>query len=151
MDAMIDATIPHLPSDRVRYLMGVGATRDLVEGISRGVDLFDCVLPTRNARSGTVMIPGGSLRLKHARFRDEHEPILDGCDCPTCTGGFTRAYLRHLLKTEEMLGGILASLHNLRYVIRLVADARAAIIDGRFGAFLRQRRSLSEGERPEAG
>ena len=151
MDAIVAETTRWLPADRTRYLMGVGATRDLVEGIARGVDLFDCVLPTRNARSGTVMVPGGSLRLKQARFRDEHVPIQDGCDCPACAGGFTRAYLRHLFKIDEMLAGILASLHNVRYVIRLVEEARAAIIAGRFGAFLRRRRARTEEERPESG
>ena len=136
MDACLAHTCPALPHDKPRYLMGVGKPEDLVRGVARGVDMFDCVLPTRNARTGEVFLwPRGYLRLKHARFRRDHRVIDPLCDCPTCAGGVTRAYLRHMFKTGEIAALTYASLHNLRYYQRLTARMRREIEAGTFEAF----------------
>jgi queuine tRNA-ribosyltransferase len=144
MDAAVSATVDHLPVDRPRYLMGVGAPRDLVESVARGIDIFDCVLPTRNARNASALVPGGSVRIRQARNRDDPAVLLDGCDCPACAGGFSRAFLHHMFATKEMLGPILMSLHNLRYVLRLLEDARAALLEGAFGSWLERARAEVE-------
>ncbi len=120
-------TAPLLPEDRPRYLMGVGYERDIVAAVRAGVDMFDCVLPTRNGRNASVFTRSGQFRLRNLKFREDEEPIEAGCDCEACTGGFTRAYLRHLFQAGEMLGPILASLHNLRHFQRLMLDIRHAI------------------------
>jgi queuine tRNA-ribosyltransferase len=120
-----------LPEAPPRYLMGLGRPRDLVDGISAGVDLFDCVLPTRHARHGVLFTSRGLLRLKNARFAADPEPPDPDCDCPTCRG-FSRAYLRHLLRAGEALGARLASVHNLRFYLALMERARAAIAKGSF-------------------
>jgi queuine tRNA-ribosyltransferase len=125
------------PADRPRYLMGVGHPLDLIEGIARGVDMFDCVLPTRNARRGTVFISTGRLVVKNAAYARDERPLDPDCDCYTCTR-FTRAYLRHLFAAKELLGMRLASLHAVHHMIRLVRDARAAIVVGRYAAFRRE-------------
>src|SRR5688572_24571939 len=119
---------PHRP----RYLMGVGTPGDLVRAMSVGVDLFDCVLPTRNARNGQLFVRHGRLSLKNARFRDDLSPIEADCACPACRGGFSRAYLRHLFMAGEILGHRLLSLHNLYYYAALTAAARKAIAEGSF-------------------
>jgi queuine tRNA-ribosyltransferase len=122
-----------LPEDRLRYFMGIGDPRGVLDVIARGVDVFDCVLPTRMARTGTALTPaGGRLNLRNARFARDLRPLDPGCDCPACRGGFTRAYLRHLVTQREILAARLLSLHNLRVLLRLVANARAAIRAGRF-------------------
>jgi queuine tRNA-ribosyltransferase len=141
MDDCVEATMEHLPRDRPRYLMGVGAPRDLVESVARGVDLFDCVLPTRNARNASILVPGRDVRLRQARHREDPAVLQEGCDCPTCRGGFSRAYLHHLFRTNEMLGPILASEHNLRYVLRLLEGAREAILASRFADWLASARA----------
>jgi len=123
-----------LPADRLRYFMGIGDPRGIVEVIARGVDVFDCVLPTRLARTGAAFTSEGRLNLRNARFAADLGPLDPTCDCPACTG-FTRAYLRHLVTQKEMLGAQLLSLHNLRVLLRLTADARAAIRAGRFAEF----------------
>lgn len=123
-----------LPEDRPRYLMGLGKPEDLVRAIDCGVDLFDCVIPTRHARHGLLFTGQGQIVVRNARFaRDERPPDAD-CDCPTCSR-YSRAYLRHLLKTGESLGARLATLHNLRFYLRTMERARAAISEGRFAAF----------------
>ena len=122
----------HLPADAPRYLMGLGRPNDLVEAIAVGVDLFDCVVPTRHARHGVVYTSEGRRTLKNARYREDAGPLDPACDCPTCTT-FSRAYLRHLFAVGEMLGPRLASLHNLRFYFRLLADTRAAIAAGDLG------------------
>ena len=124
-----------LPEDRPRYLMGVGYERDLVAAVRSGVDMFDCVLPTRNGRNAGGFTRNGRLQLRNARFKDDDGPIEAGCDCPACSGGFSRAYLRHLFHAGEMLGAILLSLHNLRHFQRLMLDIRAAIRDDAWPAF----------------
>jgi len=122
------------PVDRPRYLMGVGHPVDMVEAIDRGVDMFDCVLPTRNARRGTVFISTGRLVVKNAAYARDERPLDPDCDCYTCRR-FSRAYLRHLFAAGELLGMRLASLHAIHHMIRLVRDARAAIVAGRYAAF----------------
>jgi queuine tRNA-ribosyltransferase len=124
-----------LPADRPRYLMGVGYERDLVMAVRCGVDMFDCVLPTRNGRNAGGFTRTGRLQLRNAQFKDDDGPIEAGCDCVACAGGFSRAYVRHLFHAGEMLGGILLSLHNLRHFQRLMLDIRAAIRDDAWSAF----------------
>jgi len=123
-----------LPRDRLRYFMGIGDPAGLIEVIRRGVDVFDCVLPTRMARTGTALTSDGRLNLRNARFARDLSPLEKGCDCPACAG-FTRAYLRHLVLQKEMLAAQLLSLHNLRVLIRLTERARAAIRAGAFTEF----------------
>ncbi len=121
-----------IPEDRPRYLMGVGYPDDILEAVARGVDMFDCVAPTRNARHGTAWTRGeGQVNLKAARFRDDRRPIDPGCDCWACTR-FDRAYVRHLMAAGELLGLRLVSIHNLRFLVRLAEDARARVLDGSF-------------------
>jgi len=123
-----------LPHDRLRYFMGIGDPRGIVDVIARGVDVFDCVLPTRLARTGAAFSMEGRLNLRNARFAQDLRPLDETCDCYTCRT-FTRSYLRHLVTQKEILGAQLLSLHNLRVLLRLAADARAAICDGRFDEF----------------
>ena len=125
-----------LPTERPRYLMGVGAPEDLVESVARGMDLFDCALPTRVARNGAFFTPTGRVDLTSTRFREAKGPIDEKCDCYTC-GNFTVAYLHHLFKARELLGLRLASIHNLRFVQRLMGEMRERILNGTFGAFAR--------------
>ncbi len=133
MAAMLDEVIPLLPADRPRYLMGVGAPEDLWSSVARGVDLFDCVLPTRIARNGALFTPDGRIDVVSRRFRDLHEPIDPACDCTTCTT-FTAAYLHHLFRAGEILGLRLASVHNLRFLARQIEVIRDAIERGTFPA-----------------
>ena len=129
--AMLDLVNGLLPEDKPRYLMGVGTPEDLIEGIRRGVDIFDCVLPTRLARHHAVFSPEGRLNLMNAAFARDKRPIDKTCTCYTCQT-FTRAYLRHLIAAKELLAGTLLSIHNLSALIRLMNEIRAAIIDGTF-------------------
>lgn len=122
----IDASVPHLPVDRPRYLMGVGTPRDFLDAIERGIDLFDCVTPTRHGRNHQAFTRAGRLNLRNLRFRTDESAIESDCDCPCCTR-VSRAYLRHLALAGEMLGGILITLHNLRFFHRLMEDVREAI------------------------
>lgn len=136
---MMFETLPDLaaamPANKPRYLMGVGNPTTLLRGVAAGVDLFDCVLPTRTARMGTAFSSEGRLNLRNARFARDFTPLDPQCQCPVCTG-YTRAYLRHLVVQKEMLGSILLSLHNLHYLVHLMERARRAVIDGSYGAFL---------------
>ncbi|MEG3157219.1 tRNA guanosine(34) transglycosylase Tgt [Lysobacter zhanggongensis] len=134
-NAMLEHTTPQLPADRPRYLMGVGRPEDLVEAVARGVDMFDCVMPTRNARNGHFFTRDGVVRIRNARYEKDLRPIEEGCDCHACAGGFSRSYLRHLDRCNEMLGPMLGTLHNLRHYQRLMADMREAIAQGTFAAF----------------
>jgi queuine tRNA-ribosyltransferase len=127
-DAVAEAA-PLLPEDRPRYFMGIGDPEGIVEVIARGIDLFDCVLPTRTARTGSALTWEGRLNLRNARFARDPRPLDEDCGCPACTR-FTRAYLRHLVNQDEILGLRLLSLHNLRFTCDLVAAARAAIERG---------------------
>jgi queuine tRNA-ribosyltransferase len=128
---------PILPAGRPRYLMGVGFPEDVVGAIARGVDLADCVAPTRMGRNGAAFTDDGPVNIRNARHRDDPGPLDPGCDCETCTT-FSRGYLRHLFAAEELLGLRLLSLHNVRYLIRLSARARAAIVDGSFEGWSRE-------------
>ena len=142
----IIAHTPHrLPAGKPRYLMGVGTPEDIVEGVAQGVDLFDCVMPTRNARNGHLFTRFGDLRLRNARFRDDTSPIDESCACHACTGsgasaggGFSRAYLHHLDRCGEMLGPMLASIHNLHYYLNLTREMRDAIRAGGFAQWRAQ-------------
>jgi queuine tRNA-ribosyltransferase len=138
MEQVVRHTAPLLPADRPRYLMGVGHPRDMLMAIGAGVDMFDCVLPTRNGRNGQALTADGPLRLKNARHRASRAPLEEGCDCYACRN-FSRGYLRHLFLAGEMLASILASLHNVRFLLRLMEDARAAVRENRFAAFARER------------
>ncbi len=129
MLAMLDEIEPHLPRNKPRYLMGVGTPEDLIEGVLRGIDIFDCVLPTRLARHHSAFSPGGRLNLRNAAFARDENPIDSTCDCYTCLT-FTRAYLRHLIAAKELLAGTLISIHNLRALIRLMENLRSHILDG---------------------
>ncbi|MFM8291219.1 MAG: tRNA guanosine(34) transglycosylase Tgt [Planctomycetia bacterium] len=137
MDAALRATLPHLPADRPRYLMGVGQPRDIVESVAAGVDMFDCVLPTRCGRNSLVYTFAGQVRLRNALHAADDRPLEEGCPCIACRHG--RRYLRHLFLAGEMLGPVLASIHNLTFYQRLVARLRAAIVAGHFD---RTRRDL---------
>jgi queuine tRNA-ribosyltransferase len=130
---LLSETHEELPADRPRYLMGLGRPEDLLLAIERGIDLFDCVVPTRHARHGVLFTHGGQLSLRNARFREDHAPPDEDCDCPACTR-HSRAFLAHLLRANEPLGARLASLHNLRFYLRLMQRARQAISEGRLGA-----------------
>jgi queuine tRNA-ribosyltransferase len=130
-------TAPLLPDDKPRYLMGVGLPEDLLAAIGYGIDLFDCVIPTRYARSATLFTARGRIRLTHRRYRRDAYPIDVSCDCLACAGGFSRAYLHHLFAANEILSAILASIHNVRFYQRLMANARAAIAAGDFAGFRR--------------
>lgn len=134
LQTALDAAIPELPSDRPRYVMGVGDTEQLLDSIARGVDMFDCVLPTRLARHGKVLHPDGDYSMRRREWATDSEPLQVGCDCPAC-GQYSKGYIRHLFQTKELLGGRLVSLHNLRYTLRLLEDARSAIAAGRFEAW----------------
>jgi len=131
MHATLDLVTPLLPENKPRYLMGVGTPEDLINGISRGVDIFDCVLPTRLARHNAAFSSEGRLNLMNATFAHDPRPIDDACDCYTCQT-FTRAYLRHLILAKELLAGTLLSIHNLHALIQLVKDVRLSIIDNTF-------------------
>ena len=137
MYEVLDVTVPVLPDDRPRYLMGVGTPRDLLESIARGVDLFDCVLPTRNGRNALAFTDAGPLRLRNLKHARDPRPLEEGCPCPACR--HSRGYLRHLFIAGEMLGPILLSAHNLTYYQRLLSDARRAISEDRFDAFRREK------------
>ena len=134
MYELVDVTASRLPHNRPRYVMGVGKPEDLVECVARGVDMFDCVLPTRNARNGQCFTADGPLAIKHARFARDPDPIEAGCDCYACRR-FSRAYLRHLYLAQELLVYRLLTLHNVRHFIRLMETMRAAIATGDFPTF----------------
>ncbi|NDJ87062.1 MAG: tRNA guanosine(34) transglycosylase Tgt [Chloroflexi bacterium] len=127
--ATLDATVPLMPEDRPRYLMGIGHAEDLVEAVRRGVDIFDCVLPTREARHGAALTRYGRLNMGNLRFASDAEPIETGCECYTCTH-FSRAYVRHMVKAKEILSHQLLSIHNLYFLLRLIHNLRAAILEG---------------------
>jgi queuine tRNA-ribosyltransferase len=142
----IMAHTPHrLPANKPRYLMGVGTPEDLVEGVAQGVDMFDCVMPTRNARNGHLFTRFGDLKIRNARHRNDERPLDESCTCYACqgetaadgsvTGGFSRAYLHHLERCGEMLGPMLATIHNLHYYLHLMQEVRDALDAGRFAAW----------------
>lgn len=137
MEAAVEACIDLLPADRPRYLMGVGKPEDIVDFTAMGVDMYDCVVPTRNARGGGFFVPGGHVNIRNARFRNDHRPLQADCDCLACTN-HSRAYLRHLFTAREWLAPILATLHNLRFYEKLLGDVRNAISEGDFASWRRE-------------
>lgn len=137
MYTTLDATVPELPEHKPRYLMGVGRPEDLLEGVARGIDMFDCVMPTRNGRNALVFTDEGPIRLRNACHERDREPLEAHCPCLACQ--HSRGYLRHLFQAKEMLGPILASLHNLTYYQRLMAGARHAIQEDRFSSFMAEK------------
>jgi queuine tRNA-ribosyltransferase len=136
MVKVLDGTTPLLPAEKPRYLMGVGFPKDIVAGVAAGVDMFDCVMPTRNGRNAYAFTANGPIRIKNSRFREDQRPLEEGCDCYTCRT-FSRGAIRHFFFASEMLGPILLSLHNTRFFQRLMEDIRRAIAAGEFGHFRR--------------
>ena len=134
MNAVLDFTTPMLPEDKPRYLMGVGTPFDIINGIAAGLDMFDCVLPTRNARNGTLYTSQGKINIKRKEYAEDKSPLDPNCSCYTCRT-FSKAYLRHLYTAGELLAFRLNSLHNLTYFLDLVRGAREAIKEGRFTTY----------------
>ncbi len=132
---ILESLTPQMPKHKPRYLMGVGKPEDLVEGVRRGVDMFDCVMPTRNARNGHLFTSEGVVKLRNAKYREDTGPLDPQCDCYTCKN-FSRSYLHHLDKCNEMLGAQLNTIHNLRYYQRIMADMRKALSENSFDEFL---------------
>jgi len=149
MNAMLEVVDQVLPENKPRDLMGVGSPEDLINGIRRGVDIFDCVLPTRLARHAAAMTRSGRLNMMNAVFAHDPNPIEEGCPCYTCQT-FTRAYIRHLISAKEMLAATLISIHNLSVLLRLVKDARQAILESRFEAFADQFLAAYQPRAPKA-
>ena len=131
---ILDVVLPHAPENKPRYLMGVGTPSNIIEGVARGVDFFDCVMPTRNARHGHLFTHNGILNIMNAKYQTDDRPIEEGCGCPTCQR-FSRAYLRHLLKSGEMLSQRLLVMHNLWFYNHLMQEIRDALEQGTFAAF----------------
>ncbi|HEY8669068.1 MAG TPA: tRNA guanosine(34) transglycosylase Tgt [Tepidisphaeraceae bacterium] len=147
MLATLDFVTPLLPADKPRYLMGVGFPRDIVAAVARGIDMFDCVLPTRNGRNAYAFTAAGPLRLRNAQFLRDIRPIEEGCDCYACRH-FSRGALRHFFFAGEMLGPVLVSVHNIRFYQRLMADIRGALAGGTFDAFRQSDPRCHLGPRP---
>ena len=137
MYKMIDYAITYLPTDKPRYLMGVGDPIDILEGVKRGVDMFDCVLPTRIARHGNAFTLDGKINIKNAKYKEDFTPIEEECDCYTCKN-YTKAYVRHLIVCNEILGGRLLSIHNIRFLIREVENIRKTIKDETFDSYMEE-------------
>ena len=131
----LEAICPQLPEDKPRYLMGVGKPEDIVEAVARGIDMFDCVMPTRNARNGHYFTHFGQVRIRNLKNQMDLRPIEPGCACHACANGFTRSYLRHLDRCNEILASMLATIHNLHYYQQLMREIREAIEAGRFAQF----------------
>ena len=143
IDRIVSLTAPYLPVEKPRYLMGVGTPQDMLQAISHGIDMFDCVMPTRHARHHQVFTRTGRLNLRNAQHRESAEPIEADCDCLTCRT-VSRAYLRHLFIAEELMGAVYATIHNLRFYLRLMEDARRAIQENNYADFMAQSFSLME-------
>jgi queuine tRNA-ribosyltransferase len=135
MFEMLDFTVPLLPADKPRYLMGVGKPADLVGAVRRGIDMFDCVLPTRSGRTGQAFTRRGALNIRNARHLEDPRPLDEACACPACRN-YSRAYLHHLWRAEEILGQMLLTWHNLHYYQQLMASLRAAIAEARLDAWI---------------
>jgi queuine tRNA-ribosyltransferase len=131
---VLEFAVPMLPADRPRYLMGVGKPDDIVGAVERGIDMFDCVLPTRSGRTGQAFTRDGPINIRNARFGEDQGPLDPDCDCPVCTT-WSRAYLHHLVRAGEILGAMLMTVHNLNFYLQLMADLRKAITAGNFAAF----------------
>jgi len=145
---VVEWTAPELPDNRLRYLMGVGTPADLVHAVQHGIDLFDCVLPSRNARHGQLYTRTGLVRIKNARYRNDPRPIDADCDCPACRR-VSRAFLHHLTRTGELTAHVLATLHNLRFYLDFVGDLRKATAAGTLAEFAREASDLMAAGEPE--
>ncbi|WP_218997145.1 tRNA guanosine(34) transglycosylase Tgt [Shewanella algae] len=148
MHRVLEHVCPQIPTDKPRYLMGVGKPEDLVEGVRRGIDMFDCVMPTRNARNGHLFVTEGVIKIRNARHRDDTSPLDPECDCYTCKN-YSRAYLYHLDRCNEILGARLNTIHNLRYYQRLMEGLRGAIETGTLDAFVKDFYGCQGREVPE--
>lgn len=137
MHRILEHTCPQLPEDKPRYLMGVGKPEDLVEGVRRGIDMFDCVMPTRNARNGHLFVTGGVIKIRNAKHKTDTTPLDPHCDCYTCQN-YSKSYLHHLERCNEILGARLNTIHNLRYYQRLMESIRTAIDEDRFDEFVQE-------------
>jgi queuine tRNA-ribosyltransferase len=137
MIRIIDHTAPKIPEDKPRYLMGVGKPEDLVESVRRGIDMFDCVMPTRNARNGHLFVTEGVVKIRNAKHRNDTSPLDENCDCYTCKN-YSRSYLHHLDKCNEILGARLNTIHNLRYYQRVMQGLRDAIDAGTLDEFVQE-------------
>ncbi|MGB5597089.1 MAG: tRNA guanosine(34) transglycosylase Tgt, partial [Thiothrix litoralis] len=144
-DKVLECTLPELPTDRPRYLMGVGKPEDIVEAVKRGVDMFDCVIPTRNARNGFLFTRYGTLKIRNSQYQNDTRPIDEKCGCYTCQH-YSRAYLRHLDKCGEILSARLNTIHNLYYYQELMRGIREAIAAGTFEVFVREFYALRQQE-----
>jgi len=133
-DRVLDCTVPELPADRPRYLMGVGRPQDIIEGVRRGIDMFDCVMPTRNARNGYLFTSRGVLKIRNAKYAEDTAPIDPACDCETCRN-YSRAYVKHLERCNEILGARLMTIHNLRFYQTLMQGLRDSIVRGELDSF----------------
>ncbi|MDO4285063.1 MAG: tRNA guanosine(34) transglycosylase Tgt [Eubacteriales bacterium] len=135
MYSVIENTTPHLPKDKPTYLMGVGTPENIIEGVARGIDFFDCVYPSRNGRHGNLYTNRGTLRIRNAQYETDERPIDETCSCPVCRGGYSRAYIRHLLKAGEALGLRFCVIHNLCFYNSLMKEIRDALDEGRFAQY----------------
>ena len=143
---ILDQTVPYLPQNKPTYLMGVGTPANILEGVERGIDFFDCVYPTRNGRHGHVYTNQGKLNLFNAKYETDQSPIEEGCGCPVCRRGYSRAYVRHLLKAKEMLGMRFCVLHNLYFYNQMMTEIREALDEGRFAQYKKQKlENMSQG------
>lgn len=144
---ILDQTVPHLPVNKPTYLMGVGTPANILEAVDRGIDFFDCVYPSRNGRHGNLYTKKGTVHIKSARYAEDPRPIEEGCGCPVCRGGYSRAYLRHLYKAQEALGLRMGVMHNLYYYNHLMEDIRKALDSGNYASFKRAALDeMSQGE-----
>ena len=148
-NAVLEFTVPAMPQDQPRYLMGVGRPEDLIASVLRGVDMFDCVMPTRNARNGHLFTRYGVMKIRNARFDADTSPIDPECGCQTCQGGYSRAYLRHLDRCNEILGSRLMTIHNLWFYQQLMKGMRIAISNGRLTDFTKSFLATYEGGIPD--
>ena len=146
MYEILDAVVPHLPRNKPTYLMGVGTPQNILEGVDRGIDFFDCVYPSRNGRHGNLYTSKGTVRIRNARYALDQRPIEEGCGCPVCRAGYSRAYIRHLVRSQEALGLRMCVMHNLYFYNHLMSQIRDAIDSGSYAAFKKKMLEQLEGD-----
>jgi tRNA-guanine transglycosylases, various specificities len=145
MYEILDAVVPHLPRNKPTYLMGVGTPQNIIEGVARGIDFFDCVYPSRNGRHGNLYTNKGTVRINNAKYALDKRPIEEGCGCPVCRAGYSRGYIRHLVKAQETLGLRMCVMHNLYFYNNLMTQIREALDNGTFSAFRKRMLEQLEG------